>query len=90
LLPLGACVDSCKSITGWTDEEVLDASDAELSPTEERRLSEVLLRQQAGTLTPAERPELQALLQLYQAGLLRKASALREAVRRGLRESLQP
>jgi hypothetical protein len=90
LLPLGGSAERGDSITTWTDEEVLAATEAELSPADDRRLSELLHRQQAATLTAAERPELQALMQLYQAGLLRKATALREAVRRGLREPLQP
>jgi len=42
-------------------------------------------RQQAETLTGAERPELAGLMEVYQVQLLRKAQALRESVRRGLR-----
>jgi hypothetical protein len=37
-----------------------------------------------------ERSEMLALMQVYAEGLLRKAQALREAVRRGLREPLEP
>jgi hypothetical protein len=57
-------------------------------PAEDRRLSELLQRQQAGLLGDGERAELSALMQAYQEGLLRKARALREAVLRGLREPL--
>ena len=35
--------------------------------------------------TPVEQRELTALMQIYEEGLLRKAEAIREAVRRGLR-----
>jgi hypothetical protein len=74
----------------WPDEEVLAAADAMLSPGDDERLSELLDRQQAGQLIEAERAELAALMQVYSTGLLHKAFALREAVRRGLREPLQP
>jgi len=53
-------------------------------------LSTLLDRQQAGTITEPERAELAALFQLYQEGLLRKAHALAEAMRRGLRDPLNP
>ncbi|WP_225894433.1 hypothetical protein [Atlanticothrix silvestris] len=55
-----------------------------MEPEQDSRLSELLDRQQAGTLTNDDRPELQVLMQIYQEGLLRKATALREAVKRGL------
>ncbi len=51
--------------------------------------STFLNKQQAGQLTEDERTELMAPMQVYQQGLLRKAQALSEAVRRGLREPLE-
>ncbi len=60
----------------------------ELPPEEDRRLSDLLYKQQAGQLEPKEREELSQLMQLYQEGLLRKAQALSEAVKRGLRKPL--
>jgi hypothetical protein len=48
------------------------------------RLSKLLDRQQSGTLSEGDRSELQTLMQIYQEGLLRKATALSEAVKRGL------
>jgi hypothetical protein len=51
-------------------------------------LSELLDQQQAGRLDFQKRDELTALMQVYQEGLLRKATALSEAVKRGLREPL--
>jgi hypothetical protein len=74
----------------WSDEEVLAAADATMSVEEDERLSELLDHQQAGSLTEAERVELAALMQVYASGTLRKAFGLREAVRRGLREPLEP
>lgn len=73
-----------------SDAEVLAAAEATLPAEQDKRLSALLARQQAGVLTDAEGAELAALMQLYQTGLLHKAQALREAVRRGLREPLQP
>jgi hypothetical protein len=72
------------------DEEVLALTALQLKPAQDQRLSLLLGRQQAGLLTEAERLELLTLMQVYQEGLLRKAQALHEAVRRGLREPLEP
>ncbi|WP_228014287.1 hypothetical protein [Fortiea sp. LEGE XX443] len=47
-----------------------------------------LLECQQGTITIDECPELKNLMQIYQAGLLMKAIALNEAVKRGLIEPL--
>jgi hypothetical protein len=52
------------------------------------RLSELLDHQQAGILVEGDRLELQTLMQIYQEGLFRKATALSEAVKRGLMEPL--
>lgn len=90
LRPLGTSSLAEEDMAEWSDERVLAAADEGLSGEEDRRLSELLNRQQAGTLTDAERPELVTLMELYQSRLLRKAKALRESVRRGLRPSLQP
>jgi hypothetical protein len=69
------------------DEQVLRACNAQMSVRQSERMSELLDRQQAGELTMDERPELWALLRIYELGQLRKAEALAEAVRRGLRPS---
>jgi hypothetical protein len=74
----------------WSDQEALAAADAQMPEAEDRRLSELLRRQQAGLLQPKEQGELTALMGLYQRGLLRKSQGLREAVRRGLRPPVQP
>ncbi len=90
LRPLGVPPNGHGPVETWSDEEVLVAADAGMPPKEDHRLSDLLYCQQAGTLTDAERAELTALMQVYQEGLLRKARALREAVRRGLRGPLEP
>ncbi len=70
------------------DEQVLALTELQMEPEQDARLSALLDRQQANLITDNERLELQALMQLYQEGLLRKATALSEAVKRGLLEPL--
>jgi hypothetical protein len=60
-----------------SDAEVLALAEAQMDPAQDRRLSMLLERQQAGLLTEDERAALRGLLQTYQDGLLRKALALR-------------
>jgi hypothetical protein len=69
---------------------VLKLTELRLAPAQDRRLSQLLDKQQAGTLTEQERTELLSLMQIYEANLLRQAEALTEAVRRGLRGPLSP
>ena len=90
LPPLRPRPDAPQSVEVLTDEEVLALTDLQLPAAQDQRLSVLLERQQASTTTQTEHVELAALFQLYQEGLLRKAQALAEAVRRGLREPLNP
>lgn len=71
-----------------SDADLLRLCDSEMHPTQAERLSELLARQQAATLNDVEQFELSLLLHRYQEGSLRKAEALAEAVRRGLRPPL--
>jgi len=77
-------------VESLTDEHVIALTDLQLTPDRDKRLSALLRQQQASTMSEVERSELAALMQIYQEGLLRKAQALQEAVRRGLREPLRP
>ncbi len=88
ILPVSDQAETLAHITELSDEEVMTLSELQMEPDQDTRLSELLDRQQAGLLTEAERPELQALMQIYQESLLRKATALSEAVQRGLMEPL--
>jgi hypothetical protein len=81
---------SQRPLSEASDDEVLALSDLAMDPVHDERLSTLLDRQQAGELRADERVELIALMQAYQDGLLRKAQALHEAVRRGLRAPLDP
>jgi hypothetical protein len=73
-----------------SDKELLALADLQMNGEDDQRLSQLLYRQQAGTLTEIERGELARLMQHYQESLLLKAEALSEAVQRGLRPPLSP
>ena len=81
----GRLGDARGADTVRSDEQVLSSCNARMSARQSERMSELLARQQAGELTTDERPELWTLLRVYEAGQLRKAEALAEAVRRGPR-----
>ena len=89
LQPLGIEAITGKPIAELSDSEVLAVADSNMESDRDHRLSELLDKQQASKLANDERPELIALMQVYQEGLLRKAQALNEAVRRGLRKPLE-
>jgi predicted transcriptional regulator len=76
------------SISELSDQQVMALTYLEMEPAQDTRLSELLDKQQSGTLNPHEPQELDTLMQTYREGLLRKATALAEAVKRGLMESL--
>ncbi|MDP5338575.1 MAG: hypothetical protein NWQ28_08380 [Nodularia sp. (in: cyanobacteria)] len=86
--PVSTSVNSFESVSTLTDEQVLALTELQMEPEQDTRLSELLDCQQAGTINEDERLELQTLMQVYQEGLLRKATALSEAVRRNLIEPL--
>jgi hypothetical protein len=90
LPPLHLSAEPVKGIAALSNEEVLELSNLRLSPKQDRRLSTLLHKQQERDLSTREQTELLALMACYQEGLLRKAQALHEAVRRGLREPLEP
>jgi RecB family exonuclease len=87
---LGPGDDEDTPVGSLADADVLRLTELQMRPAQDRRLSALLEKQQAGTLAEVERPELAALMQMYQVGLLRKAEALREAVARGLIAPLAP
>ncbi len=90
LRPLGPEGATGQPVAELSNADLLAAADAQMDAPEDRRFSELLDKQQAGLLTDADRVSLLALMQIYQDGLLRKAKALNEAVRRGLRPPLEP
>jgi hypothetical protein len=90
LQPLTISAESVPAVTALSDEEVLGLTELQMAPEQDRRLSVLLQKQQERALSVAEQTELLLLMQVYQEGVLRKAQALREAVRRGLRTPLEP
>lgn len=77
-----------KRVEQLDDREILALAESQMNERLEARMSVLLEEQQAGTLDDAEAFELSLLLYRYQEGSLRKAEALAEAVRRGLRPPL--
>jgi len=88
LPPLFSELEGNAAVAALSNREVLALSELQMDAAQDKRLSALLQNQQAGKLSDAERIELQALMRLYEMGLLRKAQALAEAVRRGLLYSL--
>ena len=72
-----------------SDEEILALAELQLKPEDQDALSDLLARSREGQLDAVGLERLDALMGGYERGLLRKAQALRVAVQRGLRESLQ-
>ena len=77
-----------ESVSALSDEQVMALTQLQMEPEQDQRLSDLLDRQQEGIITEAEQIELSSLMQIYQEGLLRKATALKEAVQRRLMEPL--
>ena len=86
--PIRADILDLEPISDLSDEQVLALTELQMEPDQDARLSELLDRQQANLLIEDERLELQVLMQIYQERLLRKATALSEAVKRRLMEPL--
>jgi hypothetical protein len=81
---ISAAATILEPVSLLSDADVLALTALQMAPAEDMRLSELLDFQQAGILTDGDRSELQLLMQTYQEGLLRKATALSEAVKRKL------
>ena len=72
-----------------SDAEILAAADLQMPLEQDARLSNLLAAQQQEPLASEERHELANLMEYYKAGLLYRARALAEAVRRGLRSAAE-
>jgi tetratricopeptide (TPR) repeat protein len=58
------------SFSDLTDEQIVALTELQMEQNQDVRLSELLDRQQAGTLIESDRPELQRLMQIYQEGMV--------------------
>jgi hypothetical protein len=85
--PVSGDIGDLELVSVLSDEQVLVLTELQMEAEQDARLSEMIDRQQSGTLSEGDRSELQTLMQVYQERLLRKATALSEAVKRGLIES---
>ncbi len=90
LPPLDVVLGQSRPVSELSDNKVLKLTELRLTPSQDRGLSQLLDKQQGGTLTEQERTKLLSLMQIYEVNLLRQAEALTEAVRRRLREPLSP
>jgi len=88
ILPTRNDVLDLEPVSTLSDEQVLDLTQLQMEPDQDADLSRLLDRQQEGLLTTDEKASLSFLMQIYREGLLRKATALSEAVKRGLIEPL--
>lgn len=66
------------------DAALLELANSKMDADHNARMSELLYRQQARTISDEEEAELQMLMELFEAGQLRKTQAAVEAVVRGL------
>jgi hypothetical protein len=89
-LPLVLPRVQSRPVADLSDAEVLSEQALRMSPDDDARLTILLEKQREGEISPVERQEMMSLMGAYSAGLLRKAEALAEAVKRGLRPPLAP
>jgi 5-methylcytosine-specific restriction endonuclease McrA len=73
--------DLDRPVESLSDTEVLALTELQLPPDQDSRLSELLDRQQAGSLTETERPELATLMQAPRSVSSAVSDALRARVR---------
>lgn len=88
-LPSVMALENTVAVRELSNDSVLALAHSQMEPELDKRLSVLLSKQQDGEMVDIERRELAALMQTYQEGLLRKAQALAEAVRRGIMEPLK-
>ncbi|MEK9161972.1 MAG: hypothetical protein AAB261_01620 [Chloroflexota bacterium] len=75
-------------VESLSDKEISTICEARLPETEQTELSALLADNREGKLETIRRVRLDHLMQKHDDLLLRKSHALREAVKRGLREPL--
>lgn len=75
------------SLKDFSDEEVLALANLQMPEKQSERHSELLYKNQAGSLTADEKRELDFFQQIYGVALARKTDGIFEAVERGLIKS---
>jgi hypothetical protein len=76
------------ALEGMPDEELLALCDADLPPSVQQELSDLLARNRESPLDVSQRRRLDELLTSYRQGLVLKAKAWQQAAARGLKPSL--
>lgn len=76
-----------RTLAEYSDEEVLALANLQMPEKQSAQHSELLYKNQAGTLTPEEKRELDFFQQIYGVALAQKTNAIFEAVERKLIES---
>lgn len=89
-LPSSDAINQLNGIARLPDREVLALTKLRMEPKADRRLSELLDRQQTGALDDRDGAELASLMRTYELGLLQQSQALAEAVARKLIPTLEP
>lgn len=87
---LGGATFKEDAVAELGDVDVLALAESQMPPSQDQRLSDLLYRQREELLSAEEAAELLSLMSLYYSGWRRKTEALVEAVKRGLRPSLEP
>jgi len=75
-------------ISTLSNNQVIALTELQMESSQDQRLSQLLQIQQERAITTTEQSELEMLMEIYQAGLMRKAQALNESFKRGLRQPL--
>jgi len=75
-------------ISTLSDNQIIALTELQMETSQDQRLSQLLQIQQERAITTTEQSELAMLMEIYQSGLMRKAQALNESVKRGLRQPL--
>ena len=76
-----------RPLADFLDEEVLAMANLQMPKKQSERHSQLLYKNQAGTIKPEEKKELDFFQQVYGVALLRKAEGIYEAVQRNLIKS---
>ena len=76
--------DREEAVSSWCDEDVLALANLKIPPEQADRMSVLLDRQQAGSITNVEKSELEIYIEIYNNANFRKARGIVESVRRGL------
>jgi hypothetical protein len=89
LLPPLRSEKDARPVESLPDNEVVAVAESMMDESLSTRMSTLLQKNGAGTLTDAERGELTMLFEIFEVGQLRKGEAAVEAKKRGLKLSIE-